>query len=505
MFEKFFTYFQEFDRRFQKYIDDSGGRYQRILYTPPEEVNTAYHRDVANTKRFLEYYVSCNEYRQRCMNGEAQQLADEFGIDVDAEAIRLLWDNSLSSRRGAYWLYRTPEVARYQCFLQEKILHRTCVQEEEAVPANNVMRLWRERQIKRLLVEMGPSKAEAVIHTPFNIELSDGCSVGCWFCGVNAGEKGDDFSYTPENAGYWRELLRTVKEVVGPGAVTGTCYYATEPMDNPNYEDFCKDYAEILGHFPQTTTAASTRDIERTRKLLTLSRKYGTSVNRFSVLSLPMFEKIMSSFTPLELLYVELLMQNVESISPFALAGRAVKNKHVLDKTNEKVNSTFNEESSIACATGFRLNIVKRTVKLVTPKPAKDDYPDGELVYETATFSDIDSLRENMLRMIETYLPVRLLPRDPVAFSPFAKITLEGKKIHISTGATVQIIDSPVFLPCYDYVRAGNMSAIEIAEKVSSETDYTEDDVLEVLNEFFESGILNEDPEFFKNKTYSLI
>ncbi len=503
MFEKFFTYYQEFDRRFQKFIDESDGKYKRILNTPPEEVDTPYHREIANTKRFLEYYVCCDEYRNRCLSGEAQKLANELGIEVDAEAIRLLWDINLSSRRGAYWLYRTPEVARYQCFIEEKILHRTSIQEEEAVPSNNVLRLWRERQIKRLLVEMGPSKAEAVIHTPFNIELSDGCSVGCWFCGVNASAKGEDFIYTPENARYWQDLLRTVKEVIGTGAVTGTCYYATEPMDNPNYEDFCKDYAEILGHFPQTTTAASTRDIERTRKLLLMSRKYGVSINRFSVLSIPMFEKIMSSFTPLELLYVELLMQNVESNSPFALAGRAVKNQHVLDKNKDKVKSTFNEESSIACASGFRFNIVKRTVKLVTPKPATENYPDGELVYETATFSDMNSLRENMLRMIETYLPTRLLPRDPVAFSPFAKISVEGKKLHILTGGKVQIIDSPVFMACYDYITSGNMSAFEIAEKVGAESDYTEDEVLEALNEFFESGILNEAPDFFSNKTYS--
>ncbi len=505
MFEKIFHYYHKLDAQFQKYIDESNGKFRRIIDTPPEDTDTPYHLDVASTKRFLEYYSSSKENKDRCLNGEAQKLAEEIGLDIDTEAIRLLWDLDIASRRGAHWLYRTDAVARYQCFMQEKILHRNFIQEVEAVPANNTLRLWRDRQIKRLLIEMDPQKAESVVHTPFNVELSDGCSVGCWFCGVNAKEKGDDFLYTPENAVYWQDFLKTIKEVIGPAAVSGTCYYATEPLDNPYYESFCKDYANILGHFPQTTTAASTRDIERTRKLLTLSRKYGATINRFSVLSLPMFKKIISSFTPLELLYVELIMQNVESSSAYALAGRAKENQHVLDKSNEKVNSSFSEDGSIACASGFRVNIVKRTIKLATPKPATADYPEGELIYEEATFTDAASLRETMLRMIETHLPKRLLPRDPVAFSPFSKISLEGSKIHINTGSTTQVITTNIFPDCYEYVKAGNMSAIEIAEKVSMEKGHSIEDVLEALNEFFESGILDEAPTFFKTKTYSLV
>ena len=56
--------------------------------------------------------------------------------------------------------------------------------------------------------------------------------------------------------------------IVGDAAGRGLCYYATEPLDNPDYECFLVDFHAEFGRVPQTTTAAATRDIERTRRLL---------------------------------------------------------------------------------------------------------------------------------------------------------------------------------------------------------------------------------------------
>src|SRR5205814_8046857 len=109
------------------------------------------------------------------------------------------------------------------------------------------------------------------------------------FCGVSAGRKGADFLYTPDNARLWRDVLAVLRRVVGPAAATGFCYWATDPLDNPDYERFALDVAEICGRFPQTTTAQPLKDPERTRALLALSVAHGCTINRFSILTLRAF------------------------------------------------------------------------------------------------------------------------------------------------------------------------------------------------------------------------
>ena len=158
-------------------------------------------------------------------------------------------------------------------------------------------------------------KADGLVHATCCFELAKGCSVGCWFCGVAAPKLGGMFQATPENRKMWRGALKVVRSVVGPGAKRGFCYWASDPLDNPDYEKFACDFHHILGTFPQTTTAIPLRDAQRTRRVLSLSQERGCDLNRFSVLTLKTFERIFQEFTPQELVYVELIPQNKESQS----------------------------------------------------------------------------------------------------------------------------------------------------------------------------------------------
>ena len=120
----------------------------------------------------------------------------------------------------------------------------------------------------------------------------------------------------------WKDVLHGVKKLMGNASKWGIVYYASDPMDNPDYEKFCIDFSDILGMFPQTTTALAHKDIERMRSLLKLSRSRNCRLDRFSVLSLGLLKKIYRAFTPDELTHVEIISQMPESNQLKADAGR---------------------------------------------------------------------------------------------------------------------------------------------------------------------------------------
>ena len=66
----------------------------------------------------------------------------------------------------------------------------------------------------------------------------------------------------------WHDILSFAKEAIGPAAGWGTCYYATEPLDNPDYEKFADAFYDVFGVVPQLTTAAAMRKPERTKAYL---------------------------------------------------------------------------------------------------------------------------------------------------------------------------------------------------------------------------------------------
>ncbi len=126
----------------------------------------------------------------------------------------------------------------------------------------------------------------------------------------------------------WHDILSFAKEAIGPAAGWGTCYYATEPLDNPDYEKFADAFYDVFGVVPQLTTAAAMRKPERTKAYLEKAQGQFRRVHRFSVLSRDILHRIYDCFTLDELVPVELLPQFDEApASHFAKAGRAREGK----------------------------------------------------------------------------------------------------------------------------------------------------------------------------------
>ena len=284
---------------------------------------------------------------------------------------------------------------------------------------------WRERRIAACKSELGHF-GNSIDHPLFSFELSKGCSVGCWFCAFSAEKLSAVFEYTPENRALWRSIAGVGLDLFGGHAGYALCYYATEPSDNPNYLDFIRDYADITGARTCTATAVPLKDPDWFRSLIAFYREETLPWPRISVLSTSVLRKIHDTYTPEELRDVELLMQMRDSMNPKARSGRT------LDWGPEKLGGIPRApykgieyvQGSISCLSGFIVNMVERTIKLVSPCRATRRWPDGCRVFAEDTFTDAETYRAAIEGMIEKQMPGnvtvdrRLAFRDDLTHEP---------------------------------------------------------------------------------------
>ena len=504
LFNSFFTSYDRQEKLFADFLSRCGGKYRRIMDAPIDG-NDEYLRSVAEIKRFLEVYTGKAEVRRRCNDiDEAQKVAEELGLSVNVNDFRVVWDSTfLNETEGALWMGTTDLVWRHRCFIQEKMNFRAHLQQFDCVPTNERLRVWRRRQMNRGYTELGPNLSRGEIHTPLLFELSDGCSVGCWFCGVASKKKSGDFLYMPENVRLWRGILEFFHGFLGDAAGTGTCYYATEPLDNPDYEKWCEEYSAVFGTYPQTTTAVALKDVERTRQLIRHSRSHGASINRFSVLNGKMLDDIHATFSPMELLYTELLTQNMESVLMYSRSGRARERDEMFDK--KAAVSGMQEQknpSTICCVTGFRLNMVRKTIDLLTPCGADDRHPLGEYLLASEKFNDVKDVEQIVSDWTNRVVVAGLLPRHRIAFRPDITAEIDGdtRQLTLKSWTGTYRYTSPLVPLVFDRIQQGRSSVYQIAEAVCEQNgEFVHEQVFAFLNEIFQDGFFNETPEFFSN------
>ncbi len=403
------------------------------LISDPASVLGRNRISVSHIKRFLERWSADPLFRER-LKTDPKAAVTEVGLEVDPEELRPLWDPQ-ADRSAELPL----SALRYRAFLQLRVATRNALF-ASGIPKDERFADWRRRQIARSSIQMGPLERKEIVHAPACFELSKGCTVGCWFCGVGALKPGGQLAWIPENADLLRTALEAIRDLAGPEAARLTfLYWATDPLDNPHYEQFCEVYAEILGGYPQMTTAQPLKHLDRVRAILRTQLRTGDrmQVHRFSVLTLSQWTRLHQEFTPEELTFVELVAQNKGAVLIKANSGKyreqARRDPTLVNQEQAKVRELVEvqnavsaavksealsqlQPTTIACVSGFLFNLVERSIKLISPCPASDRWPLGYIVFEEARFADAAELKTRVDDLIARHMRPGLPERRAVAF-----------------------------------------------------------------------------------------
>lgn len=445
--------------------------------------------------------------------------------DLD-EKLRILKENDLDNMPESFF--------RYRQFLTNKLRARDYLIEQGNVPKNETVRKWRERQIGRCKGALGGVN-DAFVHALVTYELADGCSVGCEFCGLGAGRLKSVFRYNDENAKLFRDVLKAAREVLGDVAGGGMMYFATEPLDNPDYEKFEQEYLKEFNTIPQITTAVADRNIERTRYFV--HELYGGHgfIHRFSLRSEEMTEKIFDNFSAEELISVELLPQFEEApgFVHFTVVGKQIENEAKSEEKKSTANKPQNDISSslsldeydlnddgipivsldslkeqisdpgtICCIDGFRINFARKEVTLFTPCHMSEEHPNGISEAATLKFSDGDDFKNKLLELIDSYMVVELPDDEPLKLYDYFRLAYDEKLgtvlVSLNGGETLLLdkLPKPYSIPIIKLLLAGNCTKQEIVRIIMCKEDVAPEKVFYLLSQLWKKGFIV-DSKFF--------
>ncbi|KJS16129.1 MAG: hypothetical protein VR69_10535 [Peptococcaceae bacterium BRH_c4b] len=415
--------------------------YQYVL--DPFTRDELYH--ISQVKRFFECYEGDAQFRAAVnsgqINAEQQRRMKQIGIDFHPREIALLWEkpeiiekftsrmcsteHSFISEEHAELLNDYPLLELWLRFILRKRMQfkKICAQ-RLPISKNTRFENWRQRRIASVQSELG-AFGRHIDHPILAIELSEGCSVQCWFCSFSSKKLQKILDYNQSND-FFRGIAQVCTDIFG-GKTAGMAllYYATEPCDNPHYIDYMQDFADITGSYVCTSTAVSTNK-KWIDDLLAFYRPKNLPWPRLSVLSTKMLNKIHDQHSPYELRDVSMIMQMKDSERPKVPGGRIFEEKGDMrerDSTNYLQNVI--PQGSIACVTGFYINLVRKDIKLVSPCFTSEKWPYGYRVFDEASFDTVEDFHSTVLEMIDNMpqkppanMPLRL--RDDIICRPLA-------------------------------------------------------------------------------------
>lgn len=381
-------------------------RFNRVFDVEPETI-----RKLSHSKRFLERWTADEAFRNSVLDGTltlqgAQELC---GCLIDVQSLLPVFHPDYMVHRANATMADWPLTFLWNQHIKESLEVRDVI---IALAGSGGVTprfdQWRWRNINRAAVQLDIS-AIGITHPPVAFELSSGCSVGCWFCGISAEEFKGHATLNDGGDVEWRKTLESVKGILGEGAECGFCYWATDPLDNPEYVEFLEIFEDVIGVIPQTTTAIPLRNVELTKRVLKEWQKRKTTPNRFSVMTIRQLLEIHAKFTPEELYGVEIVLQTGKemAIKKFS-AGR-----NFIKPSKKEIS----EEGTIACVTGFLINIVEKTVKLISPTMPSTKWPNGYIIYDSRAYKDSDDLKVVLNDIVEKNMAVNMAGDKPLKIS----------------------------------------------------------------------------------------
>ena len=404
-------------------------------------------RVVAEAKRFMECHDGDRDFRAAVDAGgkftdQQRRMLKDIGVTFEPEAMELLW-------------LRPDLLERYQSLVVQHASFEDAPSEiHELLAPYRELRLllrWRHRidrgvMIHKFSAGLRPTPSPeytawrfrrvaavrnelgwfgwTLDHPSHAVEMAVGCSVGCGFCAFDAGKLQTIFDFSrPEN----RELVRAVgtgmARVLGRWAAGhGMLYWSTEPHDNPHYVKLLEFWQELTGSMLCTATARAGEDW--VRELIDYYSTGPVPWPRISVLSRGMMRRLHATFSPLELRDTQMLMQqkDAEKQRGKVPGGREKMLRRLVDADDlrdvdfENLPEGFEPpQGSIACISGTLVNMVNRTVKLISPCYTTMQYRYGYRVFDEATFDHgPEGFEVALRRIVGRSMVVRPYPEMPM-------------------------------------------------------------------------------------------
>jgi radical SAM family RiPP maturation amino acid epimerase len=468
-------------------------------------------------KRFFEWMQGDPAFAKQVDSGSFSSATLErlhrIGITFNPDELAILWKYPEMVQRvllncQARYAEDLPEdirqtIAQYPLFgIWEKFLKtknrlfREYVQDVSSKPFR-ILRspkfdAWRLRRISAVRSELGWF-SYVLDHPILAFELGDGCSVGCWFCAFASRKLTQNFDYT-EHRDFFRQVAQICVDLFGPNqASMALLYYGTEPHDNPHYLDFVKDYTEITGH-PVCTSTAVVHDTAWMRELIAFYRQYQAPWPRLSVLSKAMLHKIHDLYSPEELRDVELLMQVKTGPRRKVTAGRILKEQGGMrERAEGHYLDGIVPQGSIACVTGFLINMVRGSIQLVSPCYTCQKWPYSYRIFDEATFTDAEGFRQAMETLIARNMPenppkdMLMQFRDDLAYRP----TEEGFDL-VSPNQVHHFRQKTLHSPLGKLIAEGTHTYDDLYDLMMDHGNINPMSVIAMVKKLFDDGFLNE-------------
>jgi len=443
---------------------------------------------IPHIKRFFECFNGDDDFRSAVEKNPAacKKLMESRGIFyVDPLQIMLCFDEDFGfAYKGQEDLLDFPQLAiikHWQNWLNES---RNTWRGKIEETSNEKFNIWRRIQINRCGNQMPSQVAYELSHAVAVFELSKGCSINCPFCGISAGPLKDVFEYSKENRKIWKDVLKMMAEKFGQAVGFGSCYWATDPSDNPDYFKFLNDFNDIIGIRPQTTTAGFLKNLDWTRKLIEFSTDKALSYDRFSVLSKNMLIKLHENFSAEELDNINLILQFTESAKDnMAISGRNKKS----GRKNDDVN-----DYTIACVTGYLINMTEKSVKLISPYPPSQENPYGYHVFEEGWFDNAQELRKFIEYTIEKYMNKNISGKKIMKFRKDLQVIFFDDGFQIRNKyKSYKMVGKPYFREMGELISKGKLSFSDLLDNMSEKYP----DILSIMNsldKLYRKGLFEE-------------
>lgn len=256
---------------------------------------------------------------------------------------------------------------------------------ESGIRRNDLFAEW-ARQVRCSL----PSPFdEQLTLIPFAVELTTGCSAGCWYCGVRA----PALHQVPAlEEAELRGLLIECKEAFGDNGRSGILYWATDPFDHPQYERAAEIFFEVFGIFPYFTSVVAAKQVERLESFLNRTKSHKCRGMRISIKNdrdlLNMFRRL----SPTQTSNVIFDFKTKRSLNAIMNVGRAadtfVRNPRLYASEVIKrqkyhgIQSVKLGAETISCVTGVLVNLTSKIIRVVEPSCGQGDFTGFQVLSE---------------------------------------------------------------------------------------------------------------------------